>query len=61
MNAVGHREAPVLSSGKVARTLAMDQAGAGRRVATLGAGMIDGSSINLARALRARHSVGRQR
>lgn len=45
---VEHYDIVVFGGGKAGKTLAMDQAGAGRRVAVVEAGMIGGSCINIA-------------
>ncbi len=45
---VEHYDIVVFGGGKAGKTLAMDQAGAGKRVAMVEAGMIGGSCINIA-------------
>lgn len=48
MIAVEHYDIVVFGGGKAGKTLAMDQASAGKRVAVVEAGMIGGSCINIA-------------
>lgn len=48
MSAVEHYDILILGGGKAGKTLAMDQAKAGKRVAVVEAGMIGGSCINIA-------------
>jgi probable pyridine nucleotide-disulfide oxidoreductase len=48
MTAVEHYDILILGGGKAGKTLAMDQARAGRRVAVVEAGMIGGACINVA-------------
>ena len=48
MNEIDAYDILVLGGGKAGKTLAMDQAKAGKRVAVIEAGMIGGSCINIA-------------
>ena len=48
MNEIEAYDILVLGGGKAGKTLAMDQAKAGKRVAVIEAGMIGGSCINIA-------------